>query len=76
MGNISQLVPALHPYIQVRGGVATHTREFADAAGSADGDLAVLDGAAMLATMTVSLITHPGLVKSATERFAQNRLLR
>jgi amidohydrolase len=76
MGNVSQVIPALHPYIRVRSGVATHTREFADAAGSADGDLAVLDGAAMLATMTVSLIAHPELVDSAAKRFAQDRLAR
>jgi amidohydrolase len=74
MGNVSQLIPALHPYIRVRNGVATHTREFAEAAGSADGDLAVIDGAAMLATMAVCLITHPELVESAADRFAQDRL--
>jgi amidohydrolase len=73
MGNVSQLVPALHPYICVRAGATTHTREFAEAAGSADGDRAVLDGAAMLATMTVALISHPELVEQATARFHQDR---
>jgi amidohydrolase len=73
MGNVSQLVPALHPYVCVRAGVPTHTREFAEAAGSPEGDRAVLDGAAMLATMTVALIAHPELVESAAAAFAQGR---
>lgn len=73
MGNVSQMVPALHPYIRVRSGVTTHTREFAAAANSPDGDRAVLDGAAVLATMTIALLRHPVLVEEARARFAEDR---
>lgn len=73
MGNISQIIPALHPYISVNTGLTTHTRQFAAAAGSADGDRAVLEGAAMLATMTVTLLKRPELVDRATARFMQDR---
>ena len=73
MGNISQIIPALHPYICVNSGLATHTRQFAAAAGSADGDRAVLEGAAMLATMAVTLLKRPELVDRATARFVQDR---
>lgn len=73
MGNVSQMVPALHPYVRVSTGITTHTREFAAAANSPDGDRAVLDGAAMLATMTVALLKHPELVEQARARFHQDR---
>ncbi|GAA1988274.1 amidohydrolase [Amycolatopsis minnesotensis] len=46
LGNLSYRMPAMHPMIKVSADtVALHTKEFAAAAGSADGDLAVVDGA-------------------------------
>src|SRR5262249_17787296 len=65
MGNVSQVVPALHPYLQVVPGVAIHTREFAAAARGEAGDSAVLDGAALLAAMAGALLSRPALVTAA-----------
>ncbi len=46
MGNVSYLVPSIHPMIQVAPpGVPIHTPEFAAYAGGEEGDRAVLDGA-------------------------------
>jgi amidohydrolase len=70
MGNVSQLLPALHPYVCAAPRVALHTREFAAAAAQAGGDAAVLDGAALLATLLTTLFTRPGLLAEARERFA------
>lgn len=69
MGNVSQVVPALHPYLRVVPGLAIHTREFAAAARAEDGDRAVLDGAAMLGTMASALLTAPALVTAAKAAF-------
>jgi amidohydrolase len=69
MGNVSQVVPALHPYLQVVPGVAIHTREFGAAARGADGDRAVLDGALLLGTMAGALLTSPALVSAAQAAF-------
>ncbi len=46
MGNVSQLVPSIHPVVgyDVRGGAAHHTAEFAAFGASAGADQAVLDG--------------------------------
>lgn len=50
LGNLSYRMPAIHPMIAVSGPtVALHTKEFASAAGSADGNRAVVDGALGLA---------------------------
>jgi amidohydrolase len=69
MGNVSQVVPALHPYLQVEPGLAIHTREFAVAARGLAGDRAVLDGAVMLAMMAGALLTRPALVTAAQAAF-------
>ncbi len=69
MGNVSQVVPALHPYLRVVPGVAIHTRDFAAAARGEDGDRAVLDGAVLLGTMAGALLTRPALVSAAQAAF-------
>jgi amidohydrolase len=62
MGNISYLVPSIHPMIKVAGdGVAIHTVEFAEWARSPDGDKAVLDGAKSMAMTIVDLWTSAEL---------------
>ena len=62
MGNISYLVPSIHPMIKVAGdGVAIHTVEFAEWARSPDGDKAVLDGAKAMAMTIVDLWTSADL---------------
>ncbi len=54
MGNVSHLVPSIHPMIQVApAGVGIHTPEFASYAASEAADEAVLDGAKALA-MTIA----------------------
>ncbi|HEX4221958.1 MAG TPA: M20 family metallopeptidase [Pseudonocardiaceae bacterium] len=70
MGNISQLVPAIHPYICVTPGLAIHTRDFATAAREPDGDRAVRDGACLLASIVAALFDHPELVARAKAEFA------
>lgn len=69
MGNVSQLVPALHPYVCVTPGIALHTREFAAAAAGADADRAVLAGASMLATTIAALFREPDLLARAKAAF-------
>jgi hypothetical protein len=69
MGNVSQLVPAIHPYICAVPDVALHTRDFVDAAVSPGGDKAVRDGAAMVATVVAALFERPELLAAAREAF-------
>lgn len=71
MGNVSYLVPSIHPMIQVAPeGVAIHTEEFARWAASPDGDRAVIDGAKAMAMTVVDLWTSAELLQRANEAFA------
>ncbi|MDQ6698107.1 MAG: hypothetical protein M3Z46_11695 [Actinomycetota bacterium] len=72
MGNVSHLVPSIHPMIQVSPpNVAIHTVDFVRYAGGEEGDKAVVDGAKMLACTVVDLWCQPGKldeIRSAFDR--------
>jgi metal-dependent amidase/aminoacylase/carboxypeptidase family protein len=56
MGNVSYLVPSIHPMVKVADdGVPIHTRDFAEFARGEPGDRAVLDGAKAMAMTVVDL---------------------
>ena len=74
MGDISQIMPAVHAYFAIAPeGVANHTIEFTAAAASEAGDAAVLDGAASLAMTVADLLAEPTLLERATTEFQQQR---
>ncbi|MCP2165147.1 M20 family metallopeptidase [Goodfellowiella coeruleoviolacea] len=71
LGNLSFRMPAIHPMIAVgQASGALHTVEFAEAAGSADGDRAVLDGAHGLAQVAADYLADPVLREAVHEEFA------
>ncbi|OBI85191.1 peptidase dimerization domain-containing protein, partial [Mycobacterium asiaticum] len=60
MGNVTHVLPGIHPIIGVdAGGATVHQRAFADAAAGPSADLAVVDGAIMLARAVVALAEDP-----------------
>jgi amidohydrolase len=66
MGNVSYVVPSIHPMIQVAPpGVPIHTQAFAGFAGGPEGDRAVVDGAKALAWTVADLWADAGLVDLA-----------
>lgn len=72
MGNISYLVPSIHPMIQVApDGVAIHTLDFARWAASAQGDRAVLDGAKAMAMTVIDLWCQTGLIEAVQTSFGE-----
>lgn len=69
-GNVSHLVPAIHPLIKVAGEeVALHTRAMAQAAGSQTGDAACVDGAYGLAAVVLDLLHDSALLAQARAEF-------
>lgn len=67
MGNVSYLVPAIHPMIKVApDGVPIHTPEFAEWARREPGDAAVLDGAKAMAMTAIDLWCDEAL-RAATQ---------
>lgn len=66
MGNVSYVVPSIHPMIRVAPpGVPIHTPEFASHAGGAAGDQAVIDGAKAMAWTVADLWLDEGLLAAA-----------
>lgn len=59
-GNVSHIIPTIHPHIKIGpSNLVGHTVEFKDAARSAHGDHALIQGAKIMATMAIELIDNP-----------------
>jgi amidohydrolase len=55
MGNVSERVPSIHPYVKIADGVSTHSSAFAEAAGSEHAMKGMLQAAKALAMTTLDL---------------------
>jgi amidohydrolase len=74
MGNVSHLVPSIHPYVAIAPkGVLIHSTEFASAAASESGIKGMLDAAKALAMTVVDLVSNPELVNEARQEFEQGK---
>lgn len=72
MGNISYLVPSIHPMIKVSpDGVPIHSVAFAEFAGGPEGDRAVIDGAKAMAMTVVDLLASADLRRAMDAEFAE-----
>jgi amidohydrolase len=73
MGNVSYVVPSIHPMIQVAPqGVPIHTPEFASYAGTDGGDRAVVDGAKAMAWTVADLWLDQGLLADARKEWEES----
>jgi metal-dependent amidase/aminoacylase/carboxypeptidase family protein len=71
MGNVSHVVPSIHPMLAVAPPeVAIHTADFTGFAGGPPGDRAVLDGAKAMAMTVVDLWCDEGRLDRARAAFA------
>ncbi len=71
MGNVSYLVPSIHPMIAAApSGLPIHTPEFASHARSESGDRAVVDGAVALAWTVADLWAADGALEAVQTEFA------
>lgn len=76
-GNVSQVVPTIHPTLKICDEPITiHTEEFKQAAISQVGDQAILDGAQILAAIGVRLLTEKRLLEDIKKEFEQIKLER
>ena len=70
MGNVSQVVPSIHPTIAIASSeVLIHTPEFASAAASEAGHEGLMDAAKAMA-MTVADILQPGMLDKIKQEFS------
>lgn len=74
MGNISQVVPSIHPYLAIANdGISAHSVEFRVAAGSEMGQSAMLNAAKAMALTALDLLAKPEILAEAKRDF-QNQL--
>ncbi len=74
MGNVSQMVPAIHPTVaMVPPGVGEHSLQFAAAAASEAGSRALFDAARAMAMTVVDLAACPENIKQLTEEFKRRK---
>ncbi len=70
MGNVSQVVPSLHPYIAIApAGTAGHSTEFREAAKSAEGHEGLINAAKAMAMTTIDLLSDPKLMEQVKREF-------
>lgn len=74
MGNVSRIVPGIHPSIAIAPGtVSGHSPEFAQYAASESGARAVVDGAKALAMTAIDILSDDGLRSAMREEFERSR---
>jgi len=72
MGNVSQLVPSIHPIVAIAPvAEGVHSPEFASAAASEAASRGLLDAAKALAMTVVDLVANPEIIIKIKEEFQQ-----
>ena len=72
MGNVSQLVPSIHPMVAIAPvEVMVHSPEFASAAASEDGIRGLIDAAKAMAMTVVDLLANPKTTAEVKREFQQ-----
>jgi metal-dependent amidase/aminoacylase/carboxypeptidase family protein len=75
IGNVSQVVPAIHPYISIcDNSIAGHSQEFEKAAASKKGQEAMLTAAKALAMTAIDLFTDKEMMERVSEEFRNPEL--
>ncbi|SES97823.1 amidohydrolase [Oceanobacillus limi] len=70
MGNVSHVVPAIHPYISLNEpGLVAHTKEFAEKTITMDGHQALIQGALALASTGYDIIVDTELMDAIAMEF-------
>jgi len=72
IGNVSQVVPTIHPHVPIGAGLHIHTEDFARATVSEQGRLAVVEGATAMALTAAELIARPELRKKMWDEFGSS----
>ncbi|WP_409252058.1 M20 family metallopeptidase [Bacillus sp. SCS-153A] len=74
MGNVSQVVPAIHPYIKITDeAYACHTHEFREAAMTDQAREAMVLGAKAMALTGVEVLTNRELLQKIKQEFSQKQ---
>ena len=70
IGNVSQLVPTIHPHVPIGDGINIHSEDFARATVSEHGKAAVIEGATALALTAAELVLRPEVREEIAAEFS------
>lgn len=73
MGNVSKVVPSIHPFFKIMDGVVPHTVGFLDAAKTETAFEATLKAAKAMAMTAADLLSNPQLLQEVKEEFAKSQ---
>jgi len=73
IGNLSQLLPTIHPHVPIGAGINIHTERFAEATVSLQGEMAAVEGATALALTAIELVFSAELRETISKEFQGNR---
>jgi amidohydrolase len=72
IGNVSQLVPTIHPYLKIcEPGISGHSKQFAEAAATPLADKLTASGATMLAWTATDVLLRPNLRERLRATFCE-----
>ncbi|MFQ5465999.1 MAG: M20 family metallopeptidase [Thermodesulfobacteriota bacterium] len=69
IGDVSQVVPAIHPHVPLSAGLRIHTREFAAATATPEGHRALMEGVKALGLTALKLLFDPAALDVVKEDF-------
>lgn len=72
IGNVSQIIPTIHPHVPIREGINIHTREFAEATISGDGHRALMEGVSTLGLTAMELLFSREALEAVKKDFNEN----
>lgn len=72
IGNLSQLLPTIHPHVPIGDGINIHTKGFAAATVSIKGELAAVEGATTLALTAVVLAFSSSIREAVKKEFHEH----
>ncbi len=71
IGNVSQIIPTIHPHVPIRKGINIHTRGFADATVTPDGHRALMEGVKALGLTAMELFFKPEALEAIKKDFRE-----
>jgi len=73
IGNVSQIMPTIHPHVPIRAGINIHTREFAEATVTEDGHRALMEGVSALGLVALELLFNREALDAVKKDFLENK---
>ncbi|HEY5974537.1 MAG TPA: M20 family metallopeptidase [Geobacteraceae bacterium] len=70
IGNVSQVVPTIHPHVPIGSGINIHSEQFARATVSPQGQAAVVEGATAMALVVAELFAAPAVREEIIREFS------